>query len=290
MAEHGFMSTALSSLSPSAVALPASSLSTTSTETSSTIGCPTCKSFPEVSTPGTTTTSFGNSERKCAACGLNCGKPALLDLFSGAGGAARGYQQAGFCVLGVDLAPQPHYIGCEFVQADAMTYPLDGFDAIHASPPCHDKTALRHVSGEDGTGWMVAEIMQRLRATGLPYIVENVVGAEGDMGDHWFTLCGSSFGLSTVSAERGEVWLRRHRRFASNVAVLVRPCECRGKRIIGVYGNGDGGGRGWKGSMNDRRSVMGIDWMTRDELSQAIPPAYTEYLGQFLLAAVSEAA
>jgi DNA (cytosine-5)-methyltransferase 1 len=63
-------------------------------------------------------------------------KPRLLDLFSGAGGAARGYQRAGFHVTGVDIRPQPHYAGDEFIQADAMTYPLEGFDAIHASPPC----------------------------------------------------------------------------------------------------------------------------------------------------------
>lgn len=239
-------------------------------------------------------------------------RPRLLDLFCGAGGAAMGYHRAGFDVVGVDIKPQPNY-PFEFHQADATVFRQDfllgcwhegiggalpgrlaaclgHFDAVHASPPCHDKSALRHVSGDDGTGWMLRHTLDMLRATSLPYVVENVEGAGPDMGGNWAVFCGSSFGLCTDSAERGEVWLRRHRLFTSNVALLTPSCSCRGKRIIGVYGNGDGGGRGWKGSMRDRRSVMGIDWMTRTELSQAIPPAYTEHIGRQLLASLGGAA
>lgn len=209
-------------------------------------------------------------------------RPRLLDLFCKAGGAGTGYHRAGFEVVGVDIEPQPHY-PFEFHQADAMVFPLDGFDAIHASPPCHDKTTLRHISGDDGTGWILAATINRLDASGLPYVVENVVGARADMGDRWVSLCGASFGLRTHTNQHGDVWLKRHRLFASNVGLLVPECRCRGKRIIGVYGHGDGGGRGWKGSFVNRKAVMGIDWMTRAELSQAIPPAYTEWIGQQLM-------
>lgn len=214
----------------------------------------------------------------------------LLDLFCGAGGAATGYHRAGFDeIVGVDVVPQPRY-PFEFVQADATTFPLEGFDAIHASPPCHDKSTLRHISGDDGTGWMLAATIVRLSASGLPYMIENVAGARPEMGPYWVSLCGASFGLRTHSDRRGEVVLKRHRLFSSNVGILVPECRCRGKRIIGVYGHGDGGGRGWKGSFADRKAVMGIDWMNRDELAQAIPPAYTELIGVQLLASLERAA
>ena len=103
-------------------------------------------------------------------------KPRLLDLFCGAGGAARGYQLAGFHVTGVDIAPQPRYAGDEFFRADAMTFPLDGYDAIHASPPCQDHSSLRGMwnARHHGTGWMLAATRERLRAWGGPYVIENV--------------------------------------------------------------------------------------------------------------------
>src|SRR5215475_9362589 len=118
--------------------------------------------------------------------------PRLLDLFCGAGGVAMGYHRAGFEVVGVDIKPQKHY-PFEFHQGDAMTYPLDGFDVVHASPPCHDHSAAS--PGPDGTGWMLAATVDRLAASGLPLIVENVVGPDVVMAGWWFTLCGSSFGL-----------------------------------------------------------------------------------------------
>ena len=104
-------------------------------------------------------------------------RPLLLDLFCGAGGAAMGYHRAGFDVTGVDTKPQPHY-PFTFVQADAMTFPLDGFDAIHASPPCQDhmKTPT-HNQAAHGTGWMLAATRERLAASGAPWVIENVPGA-----------------------------------------------------------------------------------------------------------------
>lgn len=104
-------------------------------------------------------------------------KPRLLDLFSGAGGAARGYQLAGFHVTGVDINPQPRYCGDEFVQADAMTFPLDGFDAVHASPPCQDHSPLSALVGAHGTGWMLDATRKRLEAWGGLWVIENVMGA-----------------------------------------------------------------------------------------------------------------
>src|SRR5215471_16196174 len=89
------------------------------------------------------------------------GKPRLLDLFCGAGGAAMGYHRAGFEVVGVDIKPQPHY-PFTFIQADAMMFRPEGFDVIHASPPCQDHSPLRSVAGKHGTGWMLQAVLLRL--------------------------------------------------------------------------------------------------------------------------------
>src|SRR5580698_6854972 len=141
-------------------------------------------------------------------------KRRLLDLFCGAGGAAMGYAQAGFEVVGVDHLPQPHY-PFEFHQGDAMTWPLDGFAAIHASPPCQDHSSLSAQQDEHGTGWMLAATIERLQPLSVPWIVENVVGPTVVMGGWWFVLCGSSFDLG----------VRRHRRFGSNTLMLPPGCR-----------------------------------------------------------------
>lgn len=209
-------------------------------------------------------------------------KPRLCDLFCGAGGAAVGYHRAGFDVVGVDINPQPNY-PFEFHQADAMAFPLDGFDAIHASPPCQDHSALKSLSASHGTGWMLAETLERLEASGIPYVVENVPGSEGSMGGQWTMLCGSSFGLK----------VRRHRLFRASFVIMSLPCDHRTQgQPIGVYGNGGGTkkGRGWKGTLSESREAMGIDWMNRREISQAIPPSYTEWIGRQLLDVVQGAA
>ena len=220
-------------------------------------------------------------------------RPLLLDLFCGAGGAAMGYHRAGFDVVGVDIVPQPHY-PFEFHQGDAMTWPLDGYDAIHASPPCQDHSVLN--MAKHGTGWMLAETIERLRVNGAPWIVENVQGAKREMGGAWTMLCGSTFGLS-VDSPFGTAHLRRHRLFASSILLMTSPCQCAGKLTLGVYGHGDSPSQrhrlyahGYKGDAEQRRTVMGIDWMNRDELSQAIPPAYTEFIGAQLLQHVKAAA
>lgn len=205
-------------------------------------------------------------------------RPRLLDLFCGAGGCTRGYQDAGFYVVGVDTKPQPHYVGDEFYQADAMSYPLDGFDVVHASPPCQDHSVMRHLSTyvERGTAHMLPYTRSRFDASGLPYVIENVGGAAMT---NRVVLCGSSFGLG----------VRRHRQFESNV-MLWNPPACRHELQplpVDVTGVGGPGGRHRKPqSLAHAREVMGIDWMTRKELSQAIPPAYTRWIGEQLIAAI----
>lgn len=214
-------------------------------------------------------------------------RPRILDLFCGAGGAARGYQLAGFHVTGVDHRPQPRYAGDVFIQADAMTFPLDGYDAVHASPPCQDHSPLRSIAGEHGTGWMLEATRTRLRESGLPYVLENVEAAAmpGSL-----VLCGTEFGLAD-----GEQWLRRHRRFESNVFLLgAGGCQCsRSTSPTGVYGDlarndrlirhSKRGDVMLRAGVTTARALLGCDWMTGPELSQAIPPAYCTFIGEQLL-------
>lgn len=210
-------------------------------------------------------------------------QPRLLDLFCGAGGATKGYQRAGFYVVGVDIKPQPRYCGDEFHRADAMTYPLDGFDAIHASPPCQGFCDLKGMYNALSHDDLLTPTRERLVATGIPYVIENVEGAPMQ---NYITLCGSHFGLGCAIAE-----LRRHRRFEINPMPLLVPQCAHGQRVIGVYG-GHGRDRRRKVNTQDfpteaRREAMGVDWMTGAELSQAIPPAYTEWIGYQLLDALA---
>jgi DNA (cytosine-5)-methyltransferase 1 len=206
-------------------------------------------------------------------------RPRLLDLFCGAGGAAMGYHRAGFDVTGVDVKPQPRY-PFAFVQADAMTYPLDGFDAIHASPPCQD-----HMRGGNkpmhGTGWMLEATRSRLLSSGVPWIIENVPGAPMRAD---FQVCGCMFGLHL-----GDMQLVRQRWFETSWDGfdMRPPCYHGGRVAVSVVGTGTTShardSLGYCPTRRDYQQLMGIDWMQRPELSQAIPPAYTEYVGRFLM-------
>ena len=217
------------------------------------------------------------------------GRPVLLDLFCGAGGAAMGYHRAGFDLIGVDIKPQPRY-PFRFVQGDALDV-LAGWDlmppfaAVHASPPCQDHTTLAAVTGGNGTGWLLDATRRALARLDLPYVIENVPGA---VMPGALVLCGSEFGLRTTTERHGEVWLRRHRLFESNVLLMgAGGCNCYGRKNVPVYGNGVAGNRTklrGPGMSKAAREVMGIDWMRREELDQAIPPAYTEHIGEQLLA------
>ncbi len=222
-------------------------------------------------------------------------RPRLLDLFCGAGGATRGYQLAGFHCTGVDISSQPRYVGDEFHQADALDYPLDGFDAIHASPPCQAYSVLRHAAEHKGKDKpdLVEPTRIALQATSLPYVIENVPGAPLD---YSIELCGSMFGLQSNGRQ-----LRRHRLFECSMAIMQPQCQHHSE-AIGVYGGGPTGrytfgngakkdyyGRrgGYQGTVAEKREAMGIEWMTATEINQAIPPAYTEHIGGYLMAALS---
>ena len=216
--------------------------------------------------------------------------PRLLDLFCGAGGAAMGYHRAGFDVVGVDINPQPHY-PFQFFQEDALSF-LDNWNwvqypvaAIHASPPCQAYSALRHMPMVGYYPALVDDVRALLDRTGLPYVIENVPGSPVAHqptldGRHGVRLTGAMFGL----AEDG-FGLIRERWFETNWPVSQPEAGRRQPRVVSVFGGGQPGREGGR----DKR-VMGIDWMTRDELNEAIPPAYTEWIGRQLLAAIERAA
>lgn len=212
-------------------------------------------------------------------------KPRLLDLFCGAGGAAMGYHRAGFDVVGVDIKPQPRY-PFEFHNADALTYPLDGFDVVHASPPCQAYSVTRHTHSVEHPD-LLAPVRSRLKSWGGLYVIENVPGAPMD---HPITLCGAQHRAYDPSTEL-MLRLRRHRLFESNVALMSEPCSCDSTTVGGVYGGGntslEHARQVRKGGYNPptevMRELMGIDWMTYDQLCQAIPPAYTEFIGEQIL-------
>lgn len=206
-------------------------------------------------------------------------RPRLLDLYSCAGGAAMGYHQAGFEVVGVDIEPQPRY-PFEHHQADALEFLVDygrEFDAIHASPPCHDHSSLVSRSGEDGTGHLLADTREALRAYPLT-VIENVPGAAMRVD---LALCGCMFGLRTYRLRWFEI---------TGPLMLVEPVHRKHVAKTASKGRREA----WASGMNISITgdvgtylgpeAMGIDWMSGDELSQAIPPAYTKFIGEQLLA------
>ena len=194
-----------------------------------------------------------------------------------------GYSRAGFDVVGVDIAPQPHY-PFEFHQLDALEavalWKSDGvwpgvhsFDAIHASPPCQAYSTLGKQQDQDYPD-LYDRVRELLEATGLPWVIENVVGAPYRQG---VELCGSMFGLQ----------VRRHRNFEASFLMMPPPCDHRAQGTpLGVYGTGGGGvmTRGVKATPAEAKVAMGIDWMTHREIAQAVPPAFAEYVGTQLLA------
>lgn len=199
-----------------------------------------------------------------------------LDLFCGAGGASVGLHRAGFEVTGVDIRPQPRY-PFTFHQADALTFPLDGYDLIWASPVCkHYSSATRTAGTVHRWPDQIGAIRQRLAAWGGAYIIENVQGApllDAVM------LCGAMFGLCTY----------RHRYFESNVLLLTPPHMPHTVPVVkmgrppepGKYLNPVGNFSGVKAG----QEALGIGWMGQKDLAQAIPPAYSEYLARQLMSA-----
>jgi len=199
----------------------------------------------------------------------------LLDLFCGAGGSAVGYHRAGFDeIVGVDIKPQPHY-PFRFVLADALTYPLNGFDVIHASPPCqaYSKT---NAKCRDRHPRLISIVRNKLQKSQVPYVIENVECA-GDRLKNPIKLCGSMFGLP----------IRRHRLFEIHPLLAVLLPECQHKKNP-VYITGTP--RPKNGERKDppaavKRAAMDTPWMTIKDMDEAIPPAYTFFIGkQFIKA------
>lgn len=205
-----------------------------------------------------------------------------------------GYYRAGFSeIVGIDLAPQPHYPFL-FVQADAMNPPvrLSDFDAIHASPPCQRYSAggRRFPEAQQRHPDLLRQTIDMLRASGVPFIVENVMGARALMPTA-VMVCGRAMGL---------LRLARHRLFESSHLLLVPPCQCASatETTIGVYGDRPDGrllnsrspkARAAKG-LPQAHAVMGMDWADWKGTKEAIPPCYTEYLGRQLIAVLERAA
>jgi len=189
---------------------------------------------------------------------------------------------AGFCVLGVDTIPQPRYAGCRFHQADAMTFPLDGFDVIHASPPCQAYSIAEriHKNGDEKPD-LIEEVRARLERK--TYVIENVPGAPLLAGATM--LCGTMFGLKVF----------RHRWFECSQLILGPTHDKHNGRTLSTnaYSCFENGAThicvaGHNFKREDGAVAMGIDWMTRKELSQAIPPAYTKWIGSQILCSLSD--
>lgn len=211
-----------------------------------------------------------------------------LDLFCKAGGATRGLQLAGYHVTGVDIEPQPRYCGDEFIQADAMKFPLDGYDFIWASPSCQGHTAMNN----DKTRWdqsQLGRVRRRLERHGGRWAIENVVSPSTRriLGPNAICLCGSMFGLGVE--HRGTFYqLQRHRLVLASQPIQAPRCA-HTEPVVGVYGGharcraARYGGRGTRDPWDHRAiasKAMNIDWMTLDELSEAIPPAYSRLVGE----------
>jgi DNA (cytosine-5)-methyltransferase 1 len=217
-------------------------------------------------------------------------KPRLLDLYCAAGGAGMGYHRAGFDVVGVDILPQPNY-PFEFQQMDALkllegmvgTPDNLGFDAIHASPPCQAYSSATPQARKAAHPDLYLPTRELLIETGLPYVIENVIGAPYS---HGVILCGSMFDMR----------IRRHRNFEASWMLFQPACQHEGReRPFTITGNG-----GLINESNTKHSrqapyamwpeLMGMPWATPAEVKLAIPPAYTEWIGRQLIGLVGERA
>lgn len=229
-------------------------------------------------------------------------KPTLYDVYCGAGGATKGYQLAGFRVVGVDIKPQPHYCGDDFLEMDAFEFfarcergEFPSPNAWHCSPPCQAYSRLRHLPWLKGREYpeLLAPTWEALETTGLPWAIENVEDAPMP---YSIVLCGTMFDLPVY----------RHRRFGLS-HMAMQPCHPRHQATIaagrasmakryresaGITGvivkeSNRGSLAGHATGAKETGRLMGIDWMNRDELSQAIPPAYTEFIGRQLIAVLA---
>jgi len=204
-----------------------------------------------------------------------------LDLFCKAGGATRGLQMAGYHVTGVDIAPQPRYVGEVFYQDDAMAWlrgervPLTSFDLVWASPPCQAHTNAQRIQGREHPDY-IPDVRAALVASGVAYIIENVPGAPLR---NPVVLVGSMFGLRTMRPRLFECsfdvpFVLAPTPSARTAKMGRRPAPGEYMHVVGHFTD-----------VEAARGAMGIDWMTRDELREAIPPAYSRWLAEQLQSA-----
>jgi DNA (cytosine-5)-methyltransferase 1 len=245
------------------------------------------------------------------------GRPKALDLYSCEGGAARGYDLAGFDVYGVDLFtstkggfsrkryPYPARQGdalfaLEMLLADGRLrfdngegLGLSDFAAIHASPPCQHASAgtrAMRSRGDNRHPALIEPTRELLRRTGLPYVIENVKGAA--LIDP-ITLCGTMFGLTAVDEDGTPLEMWRHRLFESNVPLRTWECQhgAFSDQVAGSYGGARRDKKearfvrhgGYVPSKAVQQELLGIDWMTERGMYQSLPPIYTQFIGRSLL-------
>jgi DNA (cytosine-5)-methyltransferase 1 len=200
-----------------------------------------------------------------------------LDLFCGAGGATKGLQRAGFHVTGVDIKPQPHYCGDIFAQDNAIAFleigSLDIYDLIWASPPCQRYSVVTPRAHRNRHPDLIDKVRRVLVTQKVPYIIENVVGAPLNAPR---MLCGSMFGLRT----------RRHRLFETNFDWYPpRKCDHSLPPLLVTTAGANSRAIGNFKSVKNAPAAYGIDWMTGDELKEAIPPTYSEWIARQSLVA-----
>lgn len=192
---------------------------------------------------------------------------------------------AGFYVVGLDIAAQPHYCGDEFILADALDYlanaDLSRYAAIHASPPCQRYSKARNLQGNEHPD-LIAPVRGLLKATGKPYVIENVQGAP--LADDAILLVGSMFGLRTMRPRLFECsfdvpFVLAPPAAAKHAKMGRPPKEGEYVHVVGHMSN-----------VPYCRDAMGISWMVQGELAEAIPPAFTAYIGQYLMQAIGVAA
>lgn len=182
---------------------------------------------------------------------------------------------AGFYVVGVDIRQQPHYCGEEFYRGDALEFLAahgHEFDLIHASPPCQRYSQCTPREYRERHPDLISAVRLALQKTGKPYVIENVPGARSLLREPGM-LCGTMFSLP----------LFRHRYFEVWPPIYLWPqCHHTAPPVL-VSGTTRRKSRGRKEySIAEKRAAMGIDWMTTSELDEAIPPAYTEWIGAYL--------